>query len=131
MSQIKENLEQIPLLSVALVVSVLAFLVKGISYLIIGSSIPFLLGMIILVLIVFSLTRRNRFSRRIFRFWGWLLIFWGISRLAVEIMFMLASVTEEHIQNQFTIGQRLLSMGAIIFGVYIIRKVRFYREATT
>ena len=129
MSQIKENIEQIPLLSVALVVSVLAFLAKGISYLIIGSSIPFLLGMIILMLIVFGFKKRNRLARRIFKFWGWLLIFWGVSRLVMELMFALTSITEEHIQNQFTIPQKLLSISIVFIGIYIIKKARFYREA--
>ena len=128
MSQIKENIARMPLLSIALIASILTFLAKGISYLIIGSSIPFLLGMIILILIVFSFNNRNRLSRRIFRFWGWLLIFWGISRLAVELMFVLAAITEEHIQNQFTVGQRLLSICFIFIGLYIIKKARFYRE---
>jgi len=130
MSQIKENIEQVPLLSVALVVSVWAFLAKGISYLIIGSSIPFMLGMIILILIVYGLNQRNRISRRIFRTWGWLLVFWGISRLVMELMFVLATVSEEHIQNQFTMSQRLISICAIFGGIYIIRKVRFYREGS-
>ncbi|WP_424963072.1 hypothetical protein [Ekhidna sp.] len=130
MRQIKENISVLPFLSLALVLSVIGFLYKGISYLMIGSSIPFMLGMIILVLMVYGLNHRARFSRRIFRFWGWLLIFWGVSRLVMELLFVLTSITEEHIQNQFTIGQRLLSVGVIFLGVYIIRKVRFYREVT-
>lgn len=128
MRQIKENISVLPLLSLALFISVLAFLYKGISYLLIGSSIPFILGLIILVLIVYAYNQRNRLSRRIFRTWAWLLIFWGVSRLVMELMFALTSITEEHIQNQFTIPQKLLSISVVFIGIYIIKKARFYRE---
>lgn len=130
MKQIKENITWLPVLSGALIISTLAILGKGIGYLIIGSNIPFLVGMIILVLIVYGFNYRNRHSRRIFRFWGWLLIFWGTSRLIMELLFVLTSITEEHIQNQFTISQRLLSLSFIVIGAYIIRKARFYREVS-
>lgn len=128
MKRIKENITLLPILSGALLVSIVAILVKGIGYLLIGSNIPFLVGLIILVLIVYGFNHRSRISRRIFRFWGLLLVFWGALRLIMELMFVLTSITEEHIQNQFTIGQRLLSLSFILIGVYIIRKSRFYRE---
>ncbi|WP_370088998.1 hypothetical protein [Ekhidna sp.] len=130
MRQIKENISVLPLLSLALVISILAFLYKGISYLLIGSSIPFLIGLIMLALIVYGYNHRNRRSRRIFRFWGWMLVFWGTVRLLMELMFILTSITEEHIQNQFTIGQKLLSISFILIGIFIIRKAQFYREVS-
>ena len=130
MRQIKENLALLPLLSITLILSVLAFLFKGVSYLVIGSNIPFLLGIIILILIILGFNQRNRLSRRIFRFWAWLLVFWGFTRLTMELMFVLTSITEEHIQNQFTIGQRVFSISAIFIGLYIIKKVRFYSKVS-
>ena len=131
MNRIIENIKSSPQLSLAILASITAFLFKGINYLIIGSSIPFLLGMIIFILIIFSFNQRNRLSRRMFRLWGWLLTFWGTSRLVMELMFEISSITEEHIQGQFTPGQKLLSICVVITGIYIIRKVRYYQNPDT
>ena len=131
MNRIIENIKSSPQLSLAILAIITAFLFKGINYLIIGSSIPFLLGMIIFILIIFSFNQRNRLSRRMFRLWGWLLTFWGTSRLVMELMFEISSITEEHIQSQFTPGQKLLSICVVITGIYIIRKVRYYQNPDT
>ena len=128
MSVLKENISRVPFLSTAILVSGLAFLYKGISYLVIGSVVPFVLSLIVMLCVVIAFKSQSKRSRRMFRIWGWLLFFWGVARLSVELLFVFAPVTETHIREQFVWPQKILSLLAVALGIYIIRKAKTFEH---
>ncbi len=122
MEMIKEKWREEPLYLSILALVGLAFLIKGVDYLMLQSLPPFILGVLMVLGLLYTIISESRLSRRLARVIAVFLIFWGFSRLAVELMFSFTSVTEAHIRSQFTWVNRLLSALSLFAGFYIYRK---------
>lgn len=122
MEAIKKNFSANPIYTVSLLVCGLTFFIRGIDYLILGSVVPFIMGTFMLFGIYYPLLKQNKSSRRLIKIIAIMLILWGVVRLGIELMFVIAPVTEAHIRSQFTWNNRLLSLSAILFGNYFLRK---------
>lgn len=121
-----KNIEQFSRILLPLILVSILFLLKGISYVFIGSYIPFTLSLIFLYAILQILRNVTKTSRRLIRLLGVSLILWGSIRLLVELLFTITPVTEAHIRDQFSIVSKTISLLAIIFGIYSFRKARTY-----
>ena len=101
--------------------SLLFFLIKGLHYVTIGSYLPIVIP-VLLLLLLFTLAAKP--WRRLIRTWGVLLILWGLSRLIIELLFQFAPLTETHIREQFTVIQKLISLISVGVGYYLIKRVK-------
>lgn len=129
MKLLTNYLKKDSLFAACLLTSSMAFFIKGSIYLYLGSPILFGLSLLIFILMGYVITHTNKSSRRIIKIWGWLVMLWGIGRLFIEAMFMLAPVTEAHIRDQFTILGKLISLIAIICGIVLIKRSKTYKPA--
>lgn len=107
---------------VVLALSLGYFLVKGIRYALIGSSIPLIIILLVMATLILSARRSPKWFRRSLRYWGILLLLWAAGRLLVELLFHLVpSITETHIREQFTIFQKVISILFLLVGVHLVR----------
>ncbi len=110
---------------IILVVSLLFFIRKGIQYAIIGSYVPLITIVCILLLLSWCL-RWNKKRRFIIRFWSILLIIWSTVRILLAVANnLLKEISNNHITHQLGIMGLLISLVFLLMGVYL------YRKATT
>lgn len=120
MGSIKESFRSNPTYAVSLMVCGMAFFLKGIDYLILGSTVPFIIGLVFLSGVLYALSFQNKLGRRIVKTFAIILICWGVARLGVELLFSLTSVTEAHVRSHFNWLERFLSLSAICGGFYFM-----------
>lgn len=130
MKTTRETFERHPVLFGLLSIFSLLFLIKGSIYLYIGSPIPFFIGVFVLLLLIIALKKVGRTSRKIIRVLGTLLILWGFSRLLIGILFAFVSLTEAHIEEQFTLVSTAVSIISLLSGIYVFRNAKDYISAT-
>ncbi|TMM57360.1 hypothetical protein FEE95_12815 [Maribacter algarum] len=105
--------------------SVLFFLVKGVTYASIGSYVPILFITIAIIILGWSFTRCNKVHRHIIRFWAILIILWASIRLVLWIVLEIdTTLTESHLREQFGIVQNIISLLMLLIGIKIIREVK-------
>lgn len=126
----KDSLKKHSTLMIPLAIFSLLFLIKGIVYLTIGSSVPFFISAITLLLFIRVLLRINKNSRRIIRFLGVLLTLWGFSRLLISVLFAIVPLTEAHINEQFTLFGTAISFIALVTGIYVIKYAKGYASVS-
>ncbi|WP_299335063.1 hypothetical protein [uncultured Psychroserpens sp.] len=107
---------------IALALSLSLFVFKGIQYAIIGSFVPMIFILSILLLFFFTFKRSIKSALKAIKFWAILLIFWAIARLTIQILFYVTpNITETHIRDQFTLIQNIISIFVILLGIYLIK----------
>lgn len=111
---------------IPLAICCLAFLIKGVIYLTIGSPVPFVLSLVFLFFMVYIVYNQNVKARRMIRISGVLIALWGFSRLALGVLFAFVPLTEAHIQEQFTVLGMVFSLVVMVVGVYAFRNARTY-----
>ena len=107
--------------NLALILSQLFFLRKGIQYMAIGSIIPMLLGICLLLpLLLFK--RHSNVFLAYSRIWSIIIMFWSSIRILFSIMNAVTDMFDEyHSQSQFgTIGV-LISLFMLFLGLVIFR----------
>ena len=105
-------------------VSLLYFLLKGISYALIGSYVPILFITIIMLLFYGSFGARLKKHYQLLKFWAILIIIWAAIRLGLSIILKIdTTLTESHLREQFGMVQLFLSIGMLICGIGIIKKI--------
>ncbi|MEL7163273.1 MAG: hypothetical protein AAFN92_21120, partial [Bacteroidota bacterium] len=78
--------------------TLLLFLVKGVRFAVIGRSLPLALGLFIMLLVGWSLTRSSKTQRIVIRCWAGLLVGWTLLRLGLTIAVRATnSITENHV----------------------------------
>ncbi|MEP1034569.1 hypothetical protein [Ekhidna sp.] len=128
MEAIKESFKSDPIYAISMIGCGMAFFLKGIDYLLLGSPLPFAIGTLIAGGAFYVLVNKDKSSRRIVKVIAVFLILWGVTRLGIEILFSFASLTEAHIRSQFTWVNKLFSLSAIWFGIYFYRKLKNIRS---
>lgn len=120
-----DNIYASKVLYVLIGISILYFLIKGVNYLIIGSYVPILFILAIIILVYFSCHINPKFHRKILRLWAILLIFWALTRLTFWLILEIdTSLTESHIREQFGVFQHLISLGMLGIGFGIFRELK-------
>jgi len=106
-------------------ISMLYFVYKGVTYALIGSYVPLVFIMTVLILFYWSLRSTKKVHRSVIRLWSVLIILWSLVRLTLWIGFNLSSsLRESHMREQFTVSQNTLSILMLIAGFLIFRALK-------
>ena len=102
--------------------TLLFYLLKGITYALIGSYIPFIFIAIILTLFAFTFKKSPKALRRIIVFWAVVLILWSSIRLLLSIVnFFIMPIPEAHVHAQLGIGGAVFSLIFLIIAIYLLK----------
>lgn len=108
-----------------LVVTISYFIYSGLLYLSLGSFLPSLFILLILLLFIFAVrSSRSNLSRAV-KFWSVLVIIWSVIRLLLFFTDLyLKPIPEAHVHHQLTSGLPL-SLIFLVAGIclFIFRKV--------
>ncbi len=105
----------------ALVLSMLLFFAKGITYAVIGSYIPLALSCICLILLFIALKKRTKGWFFFIRFWAIAVLVWGFIRIAIAIIIHFTTeISENHVNEQFDLLGNIVSLLAIFVGIYLL-----------
>lgn len=108
--------------SAALGLTLLFFLYKGFSYLIIGSYIPLVVISTIVILFILSSRISKKSFKRIIGIWTILLIMWSSVRLLLSLTNQFVKpVPESHVSEQLGIFGFLLSLLFFSGAIYLWR----------
>lgn len=112
-------------LYVLLGLSVLFFLIKGVTYAMIGSYVPILFIIVMIAILGWGFSRCSKVHLSIIRFWGILLIAWAIIRLGLWGYLQFdTTLTESHLREQFGLFQNLISIGMLVIGIKLFREIK-------
>lgn len=107
--------------------SILFFLRKGVQYAIIGSFIPlvFILTMIMLIALIF-ISEKKKPIKLISRTWAIIIMIWSIIRILLSIaQLTLKSLNEYHLSNQFGFWGMALSISMLSVSILMMRKIKY------
>lgn len=112
-------------LSFTLLVSTLFFLRKGIQYLAIGSYIPLLIIISLIVLLAISVQKRKSFFCFIVKIWATILIIWSVIRLLISIIHITIKPFDGsfHLAQQFNGYNLIVSVLMLVVGIYMFRSL--------
>lgn len=111
--------------------SLLYFLVKGVRYFIIGSFVPLLLIVVVILVLGLTYRGRRRWFHRALKYWAVLLILWALGRFTIELLFLLnPNLTETHIREQFTVLQKLVSAAFLFTGWSLLKQIRTLKQSS-
>mgnify|MGYP000722385210 CR=1 FL=1 len=112
--------------------SLLFFLIKGIIYALIGSYVPILFILVMIIILSWGFNRCSKVHLSIIRFWGILLIIWGIIRLGLGGYLQFdTNLTESHLREQFGLFQNLVSIGMLVIGIKLFREIKKTSQHTS
>ena len=113
------------LLYAMLGVSILYFLIKGFKYLLIGSYVPIVFILMIVLILCWSFSLHLKSHVRVLRFWAIIIIAWAIARFSLWLIFKTdIKLTESHMRDQFGIVQHIISIIMLIIGIGIIKEIK-------
>jgi len=102
--------------------TLLFYLLKGITYALIGSYIPFIFIAIILTLFAYTSKKSPKALRRMIVFWAVVLILWSSIRLLLSIVnFFIMPIPEAHVHAQLGIGGAVFSLIFLIIAIYLLK----------
>lgn len=110
-------------LSIALSLTILFFLRKGIQYAIVGGYIPLLIIIGLVILIGASLQLGNATFRIVLRVWAILLVMWSVARIIISAIHLTVRPFDDswHMTHQSGFYALVLSFIMLVLGVYIFR----------
>ena len=130
MMNILNRIYKSKLLYLMLGVSLLYFLIKGFKYLLIGSYLPILFILIIVIMLYWSFTLNLKSHYKMLRFWAIILIFWALVRFSLWLIFKIdVKLTESHMREQFGIFQHIISIMILVIGIGIIKQIKSKKSA--
>jgi len=97
-------------------------LVKSILYLTIGGYVPAVVLVVFGTLVWWGVSRGAKAESRSVRIWAIAILIWGIARVGLMVLFLLTSVSEAHVESQFTLWYVGLTAGYLILGVHLFRR---------
>lgn len=123
MLQYIETFKTYPKFYMALGLSLVFFIRKGIQYALIGSYVPILIILSVIIPLVWGEKQSARIYKRVIRFWSVLLMLWAFFRIFMAIViWFFKSISESHVTAQFTVFGFILSVLFLIFGCFIFSK---------
>lgn len=105
-----------------LALSFVPLLVKSVDYVVLGSYVPLLVLCLFGGLVSWGIRQSPKVRGRVIKAWAVALVSWGLARFTVMGLFLFTSVSEAHIESQFTTWFVVLSIAHIAFGVYLFRR---------
>lgn len=107
--------------AVILILSFVPFLIKSVSYLVIGGYTPAIVFCVLAALVIWGVRHGGVARRRAIRTWAVAIVLWAVARFTVYIMFALTSVSEAAIEAHLTPGYLVVSAASLAIGVYLFR----------
>ena len=102
-------------------VSFVFFLVKGVSYAVIGSYIPLIFSVLFGSSLYVTFKWNQKIHFILLRVWASLIILWAISRFGIWLIFKIdSSLSETHIREQFGLVEHGISALMLVIGVSIL-----------
>ncbi len=110
--------------------TLLYFLYKGLTYLLIGSYIPLFLISAIVILLIISSHRSKKSFKQMLNIWAILLMIWSVVRLfLILINQFIKPIPESHVAEQLGIFGFILSSIVLFGAVYLLKyKKRIFEE---
>jgi hypothetical protein len=106
-------------------VSVLFFVIKGVSYALIGSYIPLFFIFIVISGLILSFKKSLKAYDRMIKLWVILIIIWPVVRLIFWVYLEIdTKLTESHLREQFGLVQNLISLAMLVLGITLIRRLK-------
>jgi len=125
MMHVKDTIYQSKLLYSLIGGSVLYFLIKGCTYVLIGSYLPMLFVLIIILTLWWSLKFSIKRHRLIIKTWAIFIIAWALIRLGLWLVLQIdGSMTESHLREQLGLVQHFVSLLMLAAGYGIIRQLK-------
>ncbi|MAQ75234.1 MAG: hypothetical protein CL613_02740 [Aquimarina sp.] len=113
---------------IVLSLSILAFIGKGVMYVLIGSYIPMILSLLVLGVFLIS-RKRNKLLLISIKFWAIALIIWSLLRILIgSLNFFVKPLTENHLHQQLGIKGTIISLIFLGTGIYLLRKRHSYSK---
>lgn len=120
--QLKDQLKTYWTYTAFLVATLGFFLIKGITYTLIGSYVPLLVIAIILLLIGIGFGKSTKAFRRMISLWSILVILWALVRLLLSMVNLFVKpIPESHVNEQLGITGIILSCTFLFAGFYLWR----------
>ncbi len=105
------------------------FLIKGISYAFIGSYVPLLVIIAILLMIGIGFSKSKKAFFIVIGFWSILIILWALVRLLLSMVNLFVKpIPESHVNEQLGIVGIILSATFLFAGFYLWRFRRVLRD---
>lgn len=99
------------------------FLWKAVGYALLGSMLPLATFVVLASIIGAGLYVGGSWRRGALRAWGAAAILWGTVRLVLQVLIVAADLSEAHLQSQVNVMSSLLSVGYIVAGAALWRRV--------
>ena len=114
------------LLTVALLLSLLFFIRKGVQYFIIGSNIPLLIIVGLIAVLLIGAQRSIKSTVYIMRIWAVLIILWSLARIFISGVHLTVFPFDEafHLSNQFGLNGIVLSGVMLTIGIIILKSLK-------
>jgi hypothetical protein len=105
-----------------LILSFIPLLVKALSYLSIGGYAPVAVFCLFVGFILWSIKAGPKAEKRGIKIWSVAIVLWGVVRISLMVLFLVAPLSEAHVQSQFTVWYVLTSLFHILLGLYLFRQ---------
>jgi hypothetical protein len=103
-----------------LILSLLFFLYKGISYSLVGSFVPLITIAVIILLIVLSSRKSKKAAKRTIGLWIVLIVLWSIVRIALSLINQFVKpVPESHVAEQLGVLGFMQSVIFLVGAIYL------------
>ena len=106
-----------------LAATLLPFLWKAGGYALLGSMLPLGTFVVLASIVGVGLFVGGSWRRGALRTWAAAAILWGAARLVLQTLIVAADLSEAHLQSQVNVMSSLLSVGYIVAGVVLWRRV--------
>jgi|GEM_PF-1863444 len=116
--------EKLSLFDGLLVTSLLAFGVKGCTYLLLGQIWLIIAALLLGSWVIYSFYFSPNRKYIPIRIWGILLILWGLTRGIIGLLITISPIADIHVNSQFGWQGNLLSTIAIGVGYYLSRAAK-------
>lgn len=103
--------------------TLLPFLWKAAGYATLGSMVPLGAFVVLAAIIGVGLYVGGPWRRRALRTWCAAAIVWGVARLVLQVLVVATDLSEAHLRSQLNVMSSLLSVGYIVAGVALWRRV--------
>ncbi len=118
-------------LIIALLLSFLFFIKKGVQYALVGSYLPLIFVALFLSLILIGTKYKRKIVLIILKLWSIWLIIWSSLRILISIVNYFTNTFDEyHLNTQLGINSIGISLIMLLFGLIIIRHSKDHRLKT-
>jgi len=104
-----------------LILSFIPFLIKSVSYLLVGGYTPAIIFSLLVTLVLWGVRRGGAARRLAIRTWAIAIVLWALARIGIYVMFALTGISEAAIEIHLTPGYLVLNAAWLVIGAYLFR----------